>query len=67
MGDDLEFWSLKPGPDGLTRISVRPSGQGRRASWVVESDEAEQNILKRWAAFHLERVGFLPVWVTAWQ
>ena len=57
---------MKAGPDGLTRISVRPSGRDRRESWVIASEEAEHDILKRWAAFHPEQVGFLPAWVRPW-
>jgi hypothetical protein len=41
MVDDLEFWTLKSGPDGLTRISVRVSGQGRRDSWLTPTEEAK--------------------------
>jgi hypothetical protein len=37
-----------------------------RESWLIASEEAERDILKRWAAFHLERVGFLPAWVRPW-
>jgi hypothetical protein len=39
--DEFEFWTMKAGPDGLTRISVRPSGRqrGRRESWVIASEE----------------------------
>jgi hypothetical protein len=50
--DDLEFWTMKAGPDALTRISVRASGQGRRESWMIASDEAERDILRLWAAIH---------------
>jgi hypothetical protein len=66
VNDDFEFWTLKAGPDGLTRINVRPSGRGRRESWLIATQEAERDILKRWAAFHLEQVGFLPAWVRPW-
>jgi hypothetical protein len=52
--DEFEFWTMKAGPDGLTRISVRASGRGRHESWVIASEEAERDILKRWAAFHLD-------------
>jgi hypothetical protein len=65
--DELEFWTMKAGPDGLTRISVRASGRGRQESWVVETEEAEQAVLRRWAAFHLEHVGFLTAWARAWR
>jgi hypothetical protein len=57
MLDDFEFWSLREGPDGRRRIGVRVSGQGRRESWLTPSEEAEGDVLKRWAAEHLERVG----------
>jgi hypothetical protein len=60
--DQFEFWTMKAGADGLTRISVRMSGQGQRESWLVATDEAEADVLKRWAAEHLERLGFMPVW-----
>jgi hypothetical protein len=45
--EDFEFRTMKAGPDGLTRISVRASGQGRRESWVIASQEAERDIQKR--------------------
>jgi hypothetical protein len=63
---DFEFWTMKKGADGLTRISVRVSGQGRPESWVVATDEAEADVLKRWAAEHLEQLGFVPLWARAW-
>jgi hypothetical protein len=64
--DQFEFWTLKEGADGLTRISVRVSSQGQRDSWLVASDEAEAEVLKRWAAEHIEMLGFLPPWARAW-
>jgi hypothetical protein len=42
--DEFEFWTMKAGPDGLTRISVRASGQGQRESWVIDSEEAERDV-----------------------
>ncbi len=66
MLDQFEFWTMKAGADGLTRISVRVSGQGRHASWLVASDEAEADVLKRWAAEHIEMLGFLPLSARAW-
>jgi len=64
--NDFEFWTMKEGADGLTRISVRVSGQGQRDSWVAASGEAEADVLKRWAAEHLEQLGFTPAWERAW-
>ena len=57
---------MKEGADGLTRISVRVSGQGRRDSWLAATDEAEAEVMKRCAAEHLERLGFMPLWARAW-
>jgi hypothetical protein len=56
---------------GLERTRVSCSEATRRCRtprewWLIASEEAERDILKRWAAFHLERVGFLPAWVRAW-
>jgi hypothetical protein len=48
---DFEFWTL--GADGLTRIIVRVSGQGRRESWLAATEEAEGDARRRWAAEHL--------------
>jgi hypothetical protein len=64
---DFEFWTLKNGPDGLTRISVRVSGKGQRKSWLVATEEAEGDVMKRWAAEHLEWLGFMPTWGRAWR
>jgi hypothetical protein len=67
MLDQFEFRTMKEGADGLTRISVRVSGQGRRDSWLVASDDAEADVLKRWAAEHIERLRFIPVRARAWS
>jgi hypothetical protein len=66
MLDEFEFWSLKQGPEGLTRISVRVSGQRRQESWLTPTEKAEGDVLKRWATEHLERLGFMPSWVRVW-
>ena len=62
---ELESWSMKLGPDGLVRITRRPSGQGINGSWVVSAAEAEQLVLGEWAEFHRSRLGFPPSWSTA--
>ena len=62
MVDDLEFWTLKDGPDGLTRINVRVSGQGPRESWRTPTEEAEGEVPRRWAAEQMEQLGFMPSW-----
>jgi hypothetical protein len=49
MLDQFEFWTIKEGEDSLTRIGVRVSGEGRHASWLVATDDAEADVLKRWA------------------
>jgi hypothetical protein len=59
---ELEFWTIKAGPDGLSRVSVRVSGQGRHSSWLISSEDAEPDVLTRWAEFHLELAGFIPAW-----
>jgi hypothetical protein len=62
----LEPYFIRPGPDGLTRISVRVSGQGQREWWLASTGEAEGDVMKRWAAEHMERLGFMPSWVRGW-
>src|SRR4030095_16900988 len=54
----LEFFSIRPGPDGLSRITRRPERQGIAESWVVDSSAAEEAVLLRWARFHIEVLGF---------
>jgi hypothetical protein len=66
MLNDLEFWTLKQGRDGLTRVSGRVSGQGQRESWVTSTEDAEADVLKRWATEHMEQLGFMPSWARAW-
>jgi hypothetical protein len=61
----LEFWSMKFGPDGLVRVTRRPSGRGINGSWVVSANEAEPFVLAEWANFHRSWLGFPPSWSTA--
>lgn len=58
----LEIYWLRPGPDGLARISVRIVGETARRSWLVRSREAEELILDAWAELHDRVLGFPPNW-----
>jgi hypothetical protein len=46
----LEFYSIRPGPDGLSRITRRPEGRGIAESWLEDSavEVAEEAVLLRW-------------------
>jgi hypothetical protein len=61
----LEFCLMKLGPDGLVRITRRPSGAGINGSWVVSANEAERLILAEWAEFHRSLLGFMRSWLAA--
>jgi hypothetical protein len=60
----LEFYSIRirPGPDGLSRITRRPERRGIAESWLEDSAVAEEAVLLRWARFHLDVLGFRPLW-----
>jgi len=58
----LEVYSLRPGPDGLTRISARFLGEAAGRSWLVPSSRAEDEVLDEWAALHDAVLGFPPSW-----
>lgn len=59
---ELEFCSIRPGPDGLTRITARRVGEGARRSWVVPTAEAEDAVLDEWAELHDTLLGYPPSW-----
>jgi hypothetical protein len=60
FGDGFEQSTiLRAGPDGLTRVIVR-SSWAERESILVEAYEAELVVLRRWAAFHRNALGFTP-------
>jgi len=63
----LDFYSIRPGPDGLPRITRRPERRGIEESWLEDSAVAEQAVLLRWARFHIEALGFQPVWLSVLQ
>jgi hypothetical protein len=58
----LEIYSIKRGPDGLTRVTARCLGGGVGRSWVVTSTEAEELILGVWAELHDRVLGYPPNW-----
>jgi hypothetical protein len=60
----LEIYSIKRGPDGLTRVTARCLGGGVGRSWVVTSTEAEELILGVWAELHDRVLGYPPNWWT---
>jgi hypothetical protein len=45
-------------------FACRVRADENRGSRLTE--EAEGDVLRRWAAEHLERLGFMPSWVWAW-
>jgi hypothetical protein len=55
---------LRTGPDGLTRVITRRSW-AERESVLVETYAAELLVLRRWAEFHRETLGFSPRWEIA--
>ena len=59
----LEVYSLRPGPDGLARITARFLGEGARRSWVVPSAEAEESVLAEWRKLHRR---WLRFWPSSW-
>ena len=58
----LEVYVLRPGPDGLTRVSCRAFGEGVRRSWLVPSADAEELILDEWRELHDALLAFPPGW-----
>src|ERR1700758_4383733 len=62
---ELEFWSMKLGPDGLVRVTRRPSRQGVNGSGGVAAEEAEPIVLAEWANFHRSWFGVLSELATA--
>jgi len=58
----LEFYSIRPGPDELSRITRGAERRGIAESWLVDSAAAEGAVLLRWARFHIEALGFAPLW-----
>jgi hypothetical protein len=60
FGDGFEQSTiLRSGPDGLTRVITRRSW-AERESVLVEANAAELVVLRRWAEFHREALGFMP-------
>lgn len=57
----MELWHLRPGPDGLTRITRRELGGGTAERIVVEGD-AEAVVLERWREWARVVLGYLPNW-----
>jgi hypothetical protein len=58
----LEICSIKPVPDGLTRITARRLGEGVRRSWLLPAEHAEDAVLDEWAEFHDAVLGYPPCW-----
>jgi hypothetical protein len=58
----FELYSIRPGPDGLARITVRWLGEPVGRSWLVPSAEAEHVVLDEWAQVHDALLGFPPSW-----
>jgi hypothetical protein len=56
----LEIHFLKPGPDGLARITEHRLGEGR--SWLVPAQHAEDTVLDEWADLHDAVLGYPPNW-----
>src|SRR5687767_3559594 len=62
MGIDLELMILRPGPDGLTRVTARYLYSLERRSFLVLTADAENAVLDEWATEHRRRLGFRPTW-----
>lgn len=58
----MELWHLKPGPDGLVRITRRQFGAGVAERIVVEAARAEELVLERWREEHRRVLGYAPSW-----
>ena len=58
----LEIFVIRPGPDGLARITARHVGEGARRSWVVPAAEGEEAVLDEWAELHDRVLGYPPNW-----
>jgi hypothetical protein len=58
----FEIYSIRPGPDGLARITERRLGQPVARSWVVRIEEAEDAVLDEWAELHDAVLGYPPNW-----
>jgi hypothetical protein len=65
MLDQFEFWTMKEGTDGLTRSASACRVRGGETPGSRRPDEAEGDVMKRWAAEHLERLGFMLLWARA--
>lgn len=57
----VELWSLRPGPDGLVRITRRELGEGT-AERIVVASGAEELVLERWREEHERVLGYRPTW-----
>jgi hypothetical protein len=55
----LEIYSIRPGPDGLARITERRLSEGVRRSWL---EHAEDAVLDEWAELHDAVLGYPPSW-----
>jgi hypothetical protein len=65
FGDGFEQSTiLRSGPDELTRVITRCSW-AERESVLVGAYAAELLVLRRWAEFHREALGFMPSWGAA--
>jgi hypothetical protein len=58
----LEIYSIKPGPDGLSRVTERRPSAGVHRSWLVPAEHAENTVLDEWAALHDAVPGYPPNW-----
>ena len=58
----MEFWFLRPGPDGLTKIlrCDRPGIVAER--FLVESELAEVTVLALWGEDVRAVLGYPPAW-----
>jgi hypothetical protein len=56
----LEICSIKPGPDGLARITARRLDEPVSRSWLVRVADAEDAVLDEWAEFHDAVLGYPP-------
>jgi hypothetical protein len=46
---EVEVYSIRVGPDGLAKISVRTLCEPVSRSWLVPARDAEDAVLDRWA------------------
>ena len=58
----LEIYSLRPDPDGFTRVSCITLGEDVCRSWLVPAYEAEDLVLDQWARLHDLLLGYPPNW-----